>query len=154
MATLSTEALVTLVLALVSAVLAGFAFWRSGKTPTVAGALEAVSGQMTDIERATQSAREFIDGDQEALQRIQYVADVIAGFETPYGLELLTSIHWLAIHEDPRVTSPEAATDELQRWNPRKGNMFHLQHVRVAWQRLRETTMIASDRSRQQVVPV
>lgn len=103
---------------------------------------------------ATQSAREFIDDDQEALQRLQHIANLIAGFETPYGLELLASVHWLAVHEDPQVTSPEAATDELQRWNPRKGSMFHLEHVRVAWQRLRETGMIVPDSNGYQAAPI
>lgn len=60
MEAIATEWIVTLVLALGAAVLAGFAFWRSGKAPTVQEALEAVSLQLTDIERATKSAREYV----------------------------------------------------------------------------------------------
>jgi O-acetyl-ADP-ribose deacetylase (regulator of RNase III) len=92
---------------------------------------------------ATQSAREFIDGDQEAHDRIRRIADIIAGFETPYGLELLASVHWLAVHEQPPAASPVAATADLQRWNQRKENLFRPEHVRLAWEHLRSAGMIA-----------
>jgi hypothetical protein len=60
METVSMEWIVTLVLALAAVVLAGVAFWRSGRTPKVPDALEAVSAQLTDIEKATKSAREYV----------------------------------------------------------------------------------------------
>jgi hypothetical protein len=60
MQAISIEAMVILLLALAAVVLAGLAFWRSGKTPTVAAALGEVSSQLTDIERAAQTAREYV----------------------------------------------------------------------------------------------
>jgi O-acetyl-ADP-ribose deacetylase (regulator of RNase III) len=94
---------------------------------------------------STQAAREFLTDDKDAQQRLEQVENLIAGFETPYGMELLASVHWLAAHEEPRVSDPEAATEELQRWNPRKRAMFRPEHVYVAWQRLEAQGMIAAD---------
>lgn len=48
------------VLSLAAAVLAGFAFWRSGKTPTVETALESVSAGLSDIETAAGAAKEYV----------------------------------------------------------------------------------------------
>lgn len=93
---------------------------------------------------STLAAREFVANDPEAQQRLQQIANLIAGFETPYGLELLASIHWLAMHEATPVASSEAAAAALQQWSPRKGNLFRPEHVRVAWQRLQDVGMIST----------
>jgi O-acetyl-ADP-ribose deacetylase (regulator of RNase III) len=64
------------------------------------------------------------------------VGDLIEGFETPYGLELLSSIHWVAMHSQAEVGSAEDATRAIHAWSRRKAKMFRPQHIRVAWQRL------------------
>lgn len=102
---------------------------------------------------SAQAAREFVAEDMEAQQRLQQIADLIAGFETPYGLELLASVHWLAMYNDPQVNDPEVATTELQRWNPRKGSIFHREHVDVAWQRLQKMGMISASGNNYQPAP-
>ena len=81
------------------------------------------------------------------------IASLIASFETPYGLELLSSVHWLAVHEVPQVASPEAAVAELQQWSPRKGDLFRPEHVCVAWQRLQEMGMITAGDNHSQLTP-
>lgn len=93
---------------------------------------------------SVEAAREFVASDSEAQRRLQKVASLIAGFETPYGLELLASVHWLAVNEQPQVTSSEAAAVELQRWSPRKENLFQPEHVRRTWQHLQEMGMISA----------
>ena len=80
--------------------------------------------------------------DEATQARLERLSKLIEGFETPYGMELLSSVHWLAVHDEPRVNDAEAALAELQRWNPRKHKMFRLEHVRVAWQRLLANDMI------------
>ena len=48
------------------------------------------------------------------------MADLIDGFETPYGMELLASVHWVATKGEPPARSAEAAVDAVLAWNERK----------------------------------
>ena len=43
------------------------------------------------------------------------VADLIAGFETPYGMELLATVHWIADHEGAKdaAEAVESHTGEM-----------------------------------------
>lgn len=104
--------------------------------------------QLRSMPGSTQAACAFLADDEDAKRCLTKVKNLIAGFETPYGMELLASIHWLAAHGEPTVTNPEEATEELQRWNARKRAMFRPEHVRVAWQRLQTEGMISGGRYR------
>jgi uncharacterized protein YwgA len=86
---------------------------------------------------AVQAARELLAGDLEAQRRLQRIENLIAGFETPYGLELLATVLWLA-QEDPQIgQDAEAAISAMQQWSERKKERYQPHHVRLAWQRLR-----------------
>jgi O-acetyl-ADP-ribose deacetylase (regulator of RNase III) len=90
-------------------------------------------------------AEEFLEQDDETRQRLAHVAALIEGFETPYGLELLTTIHWLAHHEDPlAAVDIETAIRDVHSWNERK-KQFRPEHIRVAWQRLHDQGWLTSD---------
>ena len=58
------------------------------------------------------------------------MADLIEGFETPFGMELLSTVHWVAAHE--AATTPEQAIQKTYAWSDRK-RMFREQHIRTAW---------------------
>ena len=77
------------------------------------------------------------------IARVNRVSNLIQGFETPYGMELLSSVHWVCTHSKPKATTPETAIESVQRWNERKLKMFRPEHIRVAYQRLRELALIA-----------
>ena len=70
------------------------------------------------------------------------VVDLVDGFETPYGMELLSSVHWLAIH-DGEATDADTAVAAMLRWNDRKSKLFKPEHIRVAWNRLQEEGWIS-----------
>jgi O-acetyl-ADP-ribose deacetylase (regulator of RNase III) len=91
---------------------------------------------------ATGEADEFLQGHADEHRRIKQVSDLIDGFETPYGMELLSSVHWLARHASPPALDSEAAICGLAAWNERKRAMFHPAHIRVAWERLVEERWI------------
>lgn len=61
--------------------------------------------------------------------------------ETPYSMELLATVHWVASHEGAR--SPTEARDLVQRWNEHKKARYHERHVEKAWQRLESEGWIA-----------
>ena len=65
---------------------------------------------------------------------IDRVGRLIRGFETPYRMELLATVHWVASHEGAR--SPAEARELVQHWNERKKARYQGRHIENAWQRL------------------
>ena len=45
---------------------------------------------------AAEAANAFLADHGDEHRRLERVSRLIEGFETPYGLELLSSVHWLA----------------------------------------------------------
>lgn len=88
---------------------------------------------------ALEAAERFLADQPETQQRFSRIEELIQGFETPYGMELLSSVHWVACHEDGHArTSPDAAVAAVHGWNDRKRQLFKPDHIRVAWNSLRE----------------
>ena len=89
---------------------------------------------------AIEAADEFLakENDTVSRDRLQKVAELIDGFETPYGMELLASVHWVARHNEPPARNVQSAVDAVHSWNDRKRKMFSPKHIAVSWQRLDE----------------
>lgn len=87
---------------------------------------------------AVDQADAVLDPGSESHRRLERVAELIDGFETPYGMELLSSVHWIAHHAERRATDSEGAVDGVTQWNDRKRRMFRPDHIRIAWHRLEE----------------
>lgn len=85
---------------------------------------------------ADEEAEQFLQGRHEAQARLDKVARLIEGFETPYGMELLSSVHWVATHETPPARSADEAVQRVHHWSARKREMFRPEHIRIAWKRL------------------
>ncbi len=85
---------------------------------------------------AVSEADAFLADHPDSLKRLERVSDLIAGFETPYGMELLASVHWVAMHDDPPARSEQDAERAVRNWNERKRRVFQANHLQVAWQRL------------------
>jgi hypothetical protein len=76
----------------------------------------------------------------EVIQRLDDVRKLIEGFETPYGMELLSSVHWIATQDDPQAKlDPQKAVHAMHAWNERKRSIFRENHIHKAWKRLGET---------------
>ena len=87
---------------------------------------------------AVEEASAFLRSDSQALARIDRVATLIEGFEDPFGLELLSSLHWV-VRESPEAREdPEIAIGAVQAWSPRKKQQLKREHLLRAWQRLKE----------------
>ena len=85
---------------------------------------------------AVQEADEFLADCDESRTRLERVADLISGFETPYGMELLSSVHWAARHAPTPACDGEDAVRLVHNWNERKRAMFKQAHIRIAWKEL------------------
>lgn len=74
--------------------------------------------QIALVPGAYDEAASFLSSDEQAQLRFKKVSSLVEGFESPFGLELLATVHWLMHHEGTR--SKEAAVDMTHRWNERK----------------------------------
>lgn len=99
------------------------------------------------LQGAVEEADRFLAGNEASADRLARVAEVIAGFETPYGMELLSSVHWVAVHGTPPARSADDAVHAVQGWNERKLRMFAPEHIRIAWARLVEQGWLAEARA-------
>ncbi|MDD5036133.1 MAG: hypothetical protein PHE55_15385 [Methylococcaceae bacterium] len=82
-------------------------------------------------------AEEWLQQADHSLTRIERVAELVEGFETPYGMELLSTVHWVAHRGGPKAnapaTTPKEAYAQICDWNRRKENLFIREHIGVAW---------------------
>ncbi|BAC91312.1 type II toxin-antitoxin system antitoxin DNA ADP-ribosyl glycohydrolase DarG [Gloeobacter violaceus] len=72
----------------------------------------------------------FLEECPQTRERFERVIDLIEGFETSYGMELLSTVHWVAKTEG--AGTPEKAVQFTHAWNDRK-RTFEPRHIRVAW---------------------
>lgn len=83
-----------------------------------------------------------IKGDLFVKAQIENVFSLIEGFETPYGLELLSTVHWLYIHEG--VKQLNEMIEAIKAWNTRKGALFQPNHIEIAFEHLKEKHVFAA----------
>ncbi len=87
---------------------------------------------------AVEEANAFLASDYDTLQRMNCVDTLIEGYEDAYGLELLSSVHWVMTHDPAARTNANAAVNAVQSWNARKSRTLKVEHLIKAWQRLTE----------------
>ena len=102
-----------------------------------------VQAEIEPIEQALAEANEYIDkvGDTKLRDRLHAVAELIDGFESPYGMELLASVHWVASH-NPMICDAQSALDAIGAWNKRKRTLMSAAHVASAWTRLQSSSWL------------
>jgi O-acetyl-ADP-ribose deacetylase (regulator of RNase III) len=83
---------------------------------------------------AVEQANQFLSAHAEAQERLKAVSRLIEGFETPYGMELLATVHWI-VHQEA-ADGPKAARKGIQSWNRRKARLMKPRHIEKAWERL------------------
>jgi O-acetyl-ADP-ribose deacetylase (regulator of RNase III) len=88
------------------------------------------------LDGAAGAAEIFLSNHSAEHERLSRVNHLIEGYETPYGLELLSSVHWLAVHGAPAAASAAEAVAGIGAWNDRKRQMFRPEHIGMAWDRL------------------
>lgn len=79
------------------------------------------------INSAGQLAYDYLEKNEDDKQRLEKVHEVIGGFETPYGMELLATVHWIL--KTIRPSSDEELVTEVQNWNERKKELFPPKHI-------------------------
>lgn len=102
-----------------------------------------VQAEIEPVQQALAEADAFIEssGDESVRDRVRRVAQLIDGFESPYGMELLASVHWLALN-DPEVEDVQSAISAIGNWNSRKKALMTPAHVQAAWSRLHQQSWL------------
>lgn len=85
---------------------------------------------------AVTAAEAFLGHHPDTKARMGRVAELIEGFEDPYGMELLSSVHWVMQHESGAHDDAEMAVIAVRNWNSRKHRLLKPEHLRLAWKHL------------------
>ena len=80
---------------------------------------DAPNKQLDILPGAVEEAAATLRRSPKTQERLARVADLVNGFESAFGLELLSSVHWVLEHEDP--ASLEEVVARTHEWNERKG---------------------------------
>lgn len=92
---------------------------------------DAPAKQLALVPGAIDDARRLIDDMPETRARLAKVTDLVSGFESPFGLELLATVHWVAKHEASQ--SLDDIVQKTYAWNDRK-KRFTQRQIRLAVQ--------------------
>lgn len=87
---------------------------------------------------AMEEAKALLAQHPEIVERMDRVIKLIDGYEDPYGLELLSTVHWVMRHHVEANEKPQIAIEAVRKWAPRKRRSFKPDHLLKAWQRLKE----------------
>lgn len=80
---------------------------------------DAPDKPLTLVPGAVDDATAFLEANARTRERFDRVGRLVEGFETPFGLELLATVHWVARHESAGRT-PAEVVERTYAWNDRK----------------------------------
>ena len=98
-----------------------------------AGAGDTPDMQLTLVPGAVEDAYRFLSEDAETRDRFDQVARLVDGFETPFGLELLATVHWIVAKDGARGL--EQVIQAMYGWEPPK-RQYSSDQIRVALEQL------------------
>jgi O-acetyl-ADP-ribose deacetylase (regulator of RNase III) len=74
---------------------------------------------------AVEDAKNFLEKHGETRERFDRVGALVSGFESPLGLELLATTHWVMSREG--AVNPQEVSEHLRAWNARKAQFTERQ---------------------------
>ena len=87
------------------------------------------------VSGAYEDASTFIQEHPQTKQHFDRVSDLIEGFESPFGMELLSTVHWVATKEN--ATTKERVVERVHQWDERK-KQFTSRQIELAYNVLSE----------------
>ena len=111
------------------------------------GSLPVASAEpIAPLTGAPAQAADFLASHPDTLARSQQVLDLASGYESPYAMELLSTVHWVTTHEPEPAADPDAAASAVAGWSLRKATLFTPAHVHAAWDHLAERGWFSAGR--------
>lgn len=89
---------------------------------------------------AVQDAEEFLASEPVTQARFARVAKLVDGYETPHGLELLSTVHWVVTKENHKLQ--QAIIDSVYGWSPHK-RQFTERQIRLALENLEQDSWLS-----------
>lgn len=99
-------------------------------------ALSLVPGAVDDTDS-------FLAAHPETSARLARVSDLVEGFETPFGLELLSTVHWVVTRDG--VVAPAEVAARVYEWNHGK-RQFTARQIALAVDVLRTRRLYRTSR--------
>lgn len=90
---------------------------------------DAPDKQIKLIPGAVDDARVFLSDKRATQENFTKVAVLVDGFETPFGLELLSTVHWVVKNEG--ANNLDDAMEKIYNWNERK-KQFSKKQIHIA----------------------
>lgn len=82
---------------------------------------------------SVEDAQQFLSKHTNSYANFEKVTELVDGFESSYGLELLATVHWLAKKEG--IMNKENLINSVHQWNERK-KIFTPRQINIAYDRL------------------
>ncbi|MDO9535556.1 MAG: macro domain-containing protein [Bacillota bacterium] len=100
---------------------------------------DAPDKQLTLVPGAVRDAEAFLETHTATCERFERVVRLVEGFETPLGLELLATVHWLTTEE--KLHDQDVLVQAVHNWIPRK-RRFTPAQIELTADRLRSESWI------------
>ncbi len=100
---------------------------------------DAPDKELKLVPGAVDEAEAFLKQHPDSLVRFEKVAELVEGFESPFGLELLASVHWVIERENGQ--GPDDVVQKIHSWNERK-KQFTPRQVALAINTLSEKSWV------------
>lgn len=97
--------------------------------------------QLKLIPGALEDANSFLKNRVDTQAHLERVSDLVEGFESPFGLELLSTVHWVATQES--VQSVDDIVARTYAWKDRK-KQFSRRQIELTFDVLRDKEWLAS----------
>lgn len=92
---------------------------------------------------AVENAESFLVSKRDTLSRFSRVDQLLRGFETPSGLELLATVHWVMTREN--ATSSEDIVGKVHAWNKSKEERFTPRQIKIVFETLQSKGWLVND---------
>jgi O-acetyl-ADP-ribose deacetylase (regulator of RNase III) len=96
---------------------------------------DAPDKQLQLVPGAAEDAAKFLQSEADAQSRFNRVCELVEGFESSFGLELLATVHWVIDQENAATLDDVVA--RTYAWNDRK-KRFSPRQINIAWNALRD----------------
>ncbi|HIP14589.1 MAG TPA: Appr-1-p processing protein [Sulfurimonas autotrophica] len=94
---------------------------------------DAPDKQIKLLPGAVEDARNFLNNQHTTQKHFEKVTQLVDGFETPFGLELLSTVHWVNKYENANTL--DEVIDKIYSWNSKK-KQFSKRQIAIAYNHL------------------
>ena len=86
--------------------------------------------------RAISDAHALMDSNDQFPSVLDRFVELVEGFEFPYGIELLSTVHYVANRSDKQPVTIEHVIAAIASWSARKRRLFRPAQATVAFEHL------------------